>query len=121
MAWSDDNSSGGDAPREFDLCTGLAGLDELRLALFGGCAEAGSECDISAALRRRHECGSTDDEGKQQVAACGKHRATVQCGANVSARAERVQRDAAGVSKASTDGCKTCNASATILCHRPSK
>ena len=72
----------------------FAGLHEF-LGLFGGCtSKAGSECNTTAALRRRHECGSTDDEGKQQVAACGKHRATVQCGAKVSARAERVQRDA---------------------------
>ena len=63
MAWSHDNSSGGDARLEFELCTGLARLHEFRLALFGGCAKASSECTTTAQLlRRRHECRCTGEQ-----------------------------------------------------------
>ena len=40
----------------------FARLDEFRLALFGGCAKAGSECNTTAALRRRHECRCTGEQ-----------------------------------------------------------
>ena len=79
MAWSDDNSSGGDAPREFDLCTGLAGLDEF-LGLFGSCSsKAGSECNTTAQLLRwRHECRCT---GEQRD--CGEHTHVANVASNV--------------------------------------
>ena len=69
-----------DAAREFDLCTGLARLDELRLALLGGCSKAGSECNTisSQLLRWRHECRCTGEQrdcGEDtHVAARRKHR-----------------------------------------------
>ena len=41
----------------------FARLDEFRLALFGGCSKASSECNTTAQLlRRRHECRCTGEQ-----------------------------------------------------------